>query len=80
MLADMLLELHRPAQALAEYEAVLKVAPNRFNELYGAAAAAAQAGDSGKARTYYTRLRENCPPQADREELQRAKMAAAGSN
>jgi hypothetical protein len=80
MLADMLLELHRPAQALAEYEAVLKAAPNRFNELYGAAAAAAQAGDSGKARTYYTRLRENCPPQADREELQRAKMAAAGSN
>lgn len=80
MLADLLMELHQPAQALAEYEAVLKMSPNRFNDLYGAAAAAQLAGDSAKAKDYYSKLRENCPPAADREELQKIKMAAAGGN
>ena len=80
MLADMLLELHQPALAVTEYEAVLKLAPNRFNALYGAAAASGMAGDSGKAKDYYSKLRDICPPQADREELQRAKTVAAGSN
>jgi tetratricopeptide (TPR) repeat protein len=81
MLADMLLELHKPAQALTEYEAVLKIAPNRFNGLYGAVTAAEMAGDPGKAKTYYSQLQKNCAPQADREELQQAgKITAAGSN
>ncbi|HEY3769883.1 MAG TPA: hypothetical protein VGN44_14510, partial [Candidatus Angelobacter sp.] len=80
MLADMLLELHKPAQALTEYEAVLKIAPNRFNGLYGAVTAAEMAGDPGKAKTYYSQLQKNCVPQADRQELQRAKVIAAGSN
>ncbi len=80
MLADMLLELHHPAPALAEYEAELKIVPNRFNALYGAAAAAEMAGDAGKAKNYYSKLREICPPQADRQELQKAKMVAAGNN
>jgi tetratricopeptide (TPR) repeat protein len=79
MLADLLMELHQPAQALAEYEAVLKMSPNRFNDLYRAAAAAQLAGDSTKAKSYYSKLRENCPATADREELQKMKMAAAGS-
>jgi hypothetical protein len=80
MLADLLMELHQPAQALGEYESVLKVSPNRFNDLYGAAAAAQMAGDSIKAKDYYSKLRENCPSTADRQELQKMKMAAAGSN
>lgn len=82
MLADMLMELHQPAEALAEYESALKISPNRFDDLYGAAAAAQIAGDSGKAKTYYGKLRENCPAEADREELQKMKtaMAAAGEN
>ena len=81
MLADMLLELHQPAQALGEYEAVLKFAPNRFNGLYGAVTSAEMAGDSGKAKTYYSQLQKNCAPQADREELRQAsKVTAAGSN
>jgi tetratricopeptide (TPR) repeat protein len=80
MLADMLLESHQPVPALAAYESVLKLAPNRFNVLYGAAAAAALAGDAGKAKSYYSKLRDNCPPQADREELQKVKVAAAGGN
>jgi Tfp pilus assembly protein PilF len=74
------MELHQPAQALGEYESVLKVSPNRFNDLYGAAAAAQMAGDSAKAKNYSSKLRENCPPAADREELQKMKIAAAGSN
>ncbi len=80
MLADMLLELHQPAKALAEYEASLKIAPNRFNGLYGAAMAAKMAGDTTKANTYYSKLHESCAPQADREELQHASTIAAGSN
>ncbi len=79
MLADMLLELHQPAPALAEYEAVLKLVPNRFNALYGAARSAELAGDSSKAKSYFGRLRENCPAQADRQELQHLNFVAAGS-
>jgi tetratricopeptide (TPR) repeat protein len=40
MLADMLLDLKRPQEALAEYEISLRTDPNRFNGLYGAAQAA----------------------------------------
>jgi tetratricopeptide (TPR) repeat protein len=80
MLADMLLELKQPGPALAEYEAVLKLAPNRFNPLYGAARAAQLAGNANKAKSYYTRLHENCPPQADREELQATRTAVAGTH
>lgn len=80
MLADMLLELHKPSEALTEYEAVLKTEPNRFNGLYGAVTSARMAGDSGKANTYYSQLKEICAPQADREELQRARVTAAGTN
>ena len=79
MLADMLLELRRPAEALREYEAVLKLVPNRFNALYGAARSAEMAGDSSQAKSYFSRLRENCPAQADRQELQHVKMVAAES-
>ena len=37
MLADMLLELKQPEAALVEYEKSMKIDPNRFNELAGAA-------------------------------------------
>ena len=40
MLADMLLEAKKPQQALIEYQTDLKLNPNRFNGLYGAARAA----------------------------------------
>ena len=36
MLADMLLELKRPSEALDEYRRSLTLSPNRFNGLYGA--------------------------------------------
>ncbi len=37
MLADMLLEMNQPELALVEYEKSMKIDPNRFNELAGAA-------------------------------------------
>ncbi len=49
MLADLLLEAHRPQQALAEYQTDLKLNPNRFNGLYGAARAAEAAGKQSEA-------------------------------
>ncbi len=56
MLADMLLELHRPQEALAEYEIALKLSPNRFNGLYHAGLAAEEAGDKAKAQQFYAAL------------------------
>jgi hypothetical protein len=40
MLADMLLELKRPQDALVEYEHSLQLSPNRFNGLFNAGMAA----------------------------------------
>jgi tetratricopeptide (TPR) repeat protein len=40
MLADMLLGMNRPSEALAEFENSMRVDPNRFNALYGAGRAA----------------------------------------
>jgi tetratricopeptide (TPR) repeat protein len=35
LLGDLLLQIERPMEALAEYETALKRSPNRFNSLYG---------------------------------------------
>lgn len=77
MLADMLLEMKRSSEALAEYQTVLKNAPNRFDALLGAARAAQAAGDSSGAQSYYAKLTEVCPSGADRPELQEAKTFTA---
>ena len=58
MLADVLLENGSASEALQEYEAVLKIAPRRFNATAGAARAADKAGDRIKARAYAIGLRE----------------------
>ena len=58
MLAELLLQAKQPAKALLEYEAVLKIAPNRFNALYGAATAAEQAGNPATAAAYFRKLTE----------------------
>ena len=55
---ELLLELGRPDEALAEYEASLKRAPRRLAGLYGAGKAAKLAGDSGKAKRYFAELAE----------------------
>jgi tetratricopeptide (TPR) repeat protein len=56
LLAEMLLAANEPAQALREFEASMRVEPNRFRGLYGAARAAELSGDRTKARTYYSEL------------------------
>ena len=56
MLAELFASQNQPSQALAEYEAVLQLAPNRFNALYGAATAAESAGNATKAAEYYRAL------------------------
>jgi len=78
MLADMMLDMNRPEQALTEYEADLKFNPNRFNGLYGAARAAEMAGKSDKSSSYYARLVKICDgSNSDRPELSRAKSLLA---
>jgi tetratricopeptide (TPR) repeat protein len=57
MLAALLSE-KQPQDALAEYEAVLKTAPGRFNALYGAATAAEAAGNKAAANRYFQKLTE----------------------
>ncbi|HEX5387387.1 MAG TPA: hypothetical protein VFW66_11835 [Gemmatimonadales bacterium] len=57
LLADMLLELRRPAEALAEYRATLRREPNRYHALDGARRAAAAAGDRASEADYTRRLR-----------------------
>ena len=79
MLADMLLALNQPDKALAEYEQSMKIDPNRFNGLAGAAQAAELAHQPQKANSYYAQLLKNCDGGAhsDRPELQSAKTQLA---
>jgi tetratricopeptide (TPR) repeat protein len=56
MLADMLLAANRPEEALAEYEASMKIDPNRLHALSGAAHAAELAHDEVKTKEYVARL------------------------
>lgn len=78
LLGDLLLELHRPAQALVEYEASLRLTPNRFNALYGAAQAAELAGNREKAQIYFLQLVAICKnADSERPEMQRARIYLA---
>jgi tetratricopeptide (TPR) repeat protein len=56
MLADMLLELRQPREALIEYTQALKLSPNRFNGLFNAGMAAEAVGDKAQAKSYYAAL------------------------
>ena len=80
LLAELLMDLKRPADALAEYEASLKVAPGRWNAEAGAARAADLAGDRAKARAHYAALVElgkaSEPPRAELKAA-RAYLASA---
>jgi tetratricopeptide (TPR) repeat protein len=75
MLADVLLEANRPAEALAEYRVALKFSPNRFNGLYNAGRAAEAAGDSEQAIAYYASLLKSTHDGVDsaRSEIEHAK-------
>jgi uncharacterized protein HemY len=73
LLGEMLLELKRPAEAHKEFEASQIREPNRFHGFAGAARAAAQSGDSSKAKQHYTRLVELVGKSDARPEVTRAK-------
>jgi hypothetical protein len=78
MIADMLLESRRPEAALAEYQTDLKLNPNRFNALYGAARAAQQAGQQDEAASYFAQLVRVClGSNSQRPELAQANGLAA---
>jgi hypothetical protein len=78
MIADMLLEAKRPQPALAEYQTDLKLNPNRFDGLYGAARAAEAAGKQNDANEYYALLLKVCDgSNSTRPELSRARELVA---
>jgi tetratricopeptide (TPR) repeat protein len=78
MLADMLLDMKQPADALVEYRTDLKWNPDRFDGLYGAAQAAEQANDQEQATQYFTELLKVCAGgTSDRPELARARTVVA---
>jgi tetratricopeptide (TPR) repeat protein len=78
MLGDMLMEMKRPAEALAAYQMDLKFNPKRFNGLYGAGQAAEAAGKANAATQYYAELVKVCAgSSSERPELTRAKGLVA---
>jgi hypothetical protein len=56
LLGDLLLELDRPAEALAAYRVALTESPNRFNSLAGALCAARRSGEQNIAERYARQL------------------------
>jgi hypothetical protein len=81
LLGEMLLQLKQPSDALREFETTLKKEPNRFRAVYGAAKAAALAGDRATARRYYELLVKVCErgDSPGRPELAEARTFIAAS-
>ncbi len=76
MLADMLLEMKRPDEALKQYEADLKLNPNRLNGLRGATQSAELAGKAAQASQYRAELEKLCAgSQSERCQLEAAHPA-----
>jgi tetratricopeptide (TPR) repeat protein len=59
MEADLLMQLHRPEAALAEYKIALKLSPNRLNGLLGAGAASEALGQTTQAAAFYAQVAHN---------------------
>lgn len=78
MLAELFWLENQPKESLTEYEAVLRVAPNRFNAVYGAARAAEASGNSEVAKRYYQKLTEISP--GDERPKAPVKVASSSSN
>jgi tetratricopeptide (TPR) repeat protein len=78
MIADILMEAKRPQQAMAEYQTDLKLNPNRFDGLYGAARAAEASGQQADASEYYALLLKVCDgSNSTRPELSQARKLVA---
>jgi tetratricopeptide (TPR) repeat protein len=76
-LGELLLELGRPAQALAAFEASLEISPHRFFGLYGAGRAARLARRDDEARRYYGDLVAMCTGSGHQAELAEARSFLA---
>jgi tetratricopeptide (TPR) repeat protein len=76
LLGQMLLEQHRPTDALVEFLTVLEAEPNRFGALSGAARAAELAGQTMRARELYQRLL-TLAPESRRAEVRHARAVVA---
>ena len=78
LLGEMLLQMNRPADALAAFEATLKKEPHRFRAEYGAAKAAAAAGNRTSAAAHYAALLQltRSGDQPGRSELAEARKAS----
>lgn len=57
MLGDMLLQMNRPADALAAYKEALQLAPNRFDSVVGASRAAELAGQPSLSSEYVLKIK-----------------------
>ncbi len=82
-LAELLLEIDRPAEALKEFENALQRAPQRLTALSGAARAAKLAGNKKQATRYYAALmRVTKNGNGTRSEIQEARsyLASARKN
>jgi len=78
LLADMLMELNKPAEALVSYEKDLLKHPKRFNGLYGAAMASEKIHNAEKAKSFYSQLLAIAEsPGSNRVELEKAKIFLA---
>ena len=78
LLGDLLMDVGKPAEALAQYEASIGKEPNRFRGLYGAALAAERAGDKARARVHYEKLASvTAGVQSTRPELNRTRQQLA---
>jgi tetratricopeptide (TPR) repeat protein len=77
LLGDMLMDLKRPTEALKEYETSQQREPNRYRGLYGAGEAAAQSGNSEKARQYFSKLIEMAGSGDSRPEIDKARRYLA---
>jgi len=76
-LGVLLLELERPAEALAAFRTALEDSPRRLNSLHGAAMAAEATKMHAEARTYYTELVKICAAGTTRAACKQARARAA---
>ena len=77
LLGEMLMEMKRPAEALTEFETVLKKEPNRFRATWQASKAAQMAGNAAAAAKHRADLlaiakKGDTPGRAELEEARKA--------
>jgi hypothetical protein len=77
LLAEMLLQMREPKQALKQFEATLQKEPRRFRSLYGAAHAAQLSGSRDSSQRYFRELVKVCAraDKPERSELDEARRA-----